>query len=162
FPQQDNGRLTGTIVAAQDISFQAMREKLAAVSAIIKADPAIDNVIAFTGGGGGGGGTKNTARMFVALKPRDERGLDADGVIARLRPALAAIPGAPTYLQPVQDLRIGGRPSSAQYQYTLQGERTEDLAVWAPRLVERLRHAPGLVDVTSDQQDRGLEASLAI
>jgi multidrug efflux pump len=162
FPQQDAGRLTGSTVAAQDISFQAMRVKLAAIVDVIRADPAVDGVIAFTGGGGGGGGAKNTARMFVTLKPRDERGLSADEVIGRLRPRLTTIPGAPTFLQPVQDLRIGGRPSSSQYQYTLQGEQLRELAVWAPRLVEKLRGVPGLADVTSDQQDRGLEATLAI
>jgi multidrug efflux pump len=129
---------------------------------VIRADPAIDNVIAFTGGGGGGGNAKNTARMFVALKPRGERGLDADQVVARLRPSLARIPGAPTFLQPVQDLRVGGRPSSSQYQYTLQGESFDELASWAPKLVQRLRTVPGLADVTSDQQDRGLEAALVI
>ena len=162
FPQQDAGRLTGSTVAAQDISFQAMRAKLAAIVDVIRADPAVDGVIAFTGGGGGGGNAKNTARMFITLKPLDERRLSADEVIGRLRPRLATIPGAPTFLQPVQDLRIGGRPSSSQYQYTLQGEQVRELAVWAPRLVEKLRGVPGLADVTSDQQDRGLEATLAI
>jgi multidrug efflux pump len=162
FPQQDAGRLTGTVLASQDISFQAMRRKLTEVVEIIRADAAVDNVIAFTGGGGGGGNAKNTARMFVALKPRDQRQLDADGVIARLRPRLATVAGAPTFLQPVQDLRIGGRPSSSQYQYTLQGESFGELAKWAPRLVQKLRTVDGLADVTSDQQDRGLEASLVI
>src|SRR4029078_2669101 len=98
----------------------------------------------------------------IALKPRDERSIDADGVIGRLRGPLATIAGAPTFLQPVQDLRVGGRPSSSQYQYTLQGERFDELAAWAPKLVQKLRTVPGLADVTSDQQDRGLEASLAI
>jgi multidrug efflux pump len=162
FPQQDSGRLTGTVVASQDISFQAMRRKLVEIVDLIRTDPAIDNVIAFTGGGGGGGNARNTARMFIGLKPRDERQLDADQVIARLRPRLATVPGAPTFLQPVQDLRIGGRPSSSQYQYTLQGESFPELARWAPRLVQRLRSVPGLADVTSDQQDHGLEASLVI
>jgi multidrug efflux pump len=162
FPQQDAGRLTGSIVASQDISFQKMREKLAAIVDVVRSDPAVDNVIAFTGGSGGGGNAKNTGRMFVTLKPRDERDLDADGVIGRLRPRLAAIPGAPTFLQPVQDLRVGGRPSSSQYQYTLQGDKFDELAAWAPKLVQKLRTVPGLADVTSDQQDRGLEASLVI
>jgi multidrug efflux pump len=162
FPQQDAGRLTGSTMASQDISFQAMREKLQQVVEIIRHDPAVDNVIAFTGGGGGGGNAKNTARMFIALKPRDERALDADGVIARLRPGLATVAGAPTFLQPVQDLRVGGRPSSSQYQYTLQGDRFDELSAWAPRLVQKLRTVEGLADVTSDQQDRGLEASLVI
>src|SRR4030095_10589032 len=93
---------------------------------------------------------------------RAQRGIYADQVIARLRPALARIAGAPTFLQPVQDLRIGGRPASSQYQYTLQGESFEDPAARAPPLVQKLRAVPGLVDVTSDQQDRGLEASLVI
>jgi multidrug efflux pump len=162
FPQQDNGRLTGAIQAAQDVSFQAMRQKLVDAVEVIRKDPAVENVLAFTGGGGGGGSAKNTARMFVTLKPRSERDVDADGVVARLRGPLSQLPGTPTFLQSVQDLRIGGRVSNAQFQLTLQAEETADLATWAPRLLARLRQAPGILDVSSDQQDRGLEATLVV
>ena len=162
FPQQDTGRLTGAIQAAQDISFQAMQAKLTAVVGIITDDPAVDNVIGFTGGSGGGGATVNTARMFVALKPLGERRLTADQVIARLRGKLAAVPGAPVFLQAVQDLRVGGRASNAQYQYTLQGEDVAELNAWAPQVTERLRRLPLLVDVNSDQQDKGRQSSVVI
>jgi len=160
FPQQDSGRLIGSIQAAQDISFQSMREKLAEVVDVIRRDPAVDNVIGFTGGGGGT--TTNTGRMFIALKPLEERKLSADQVIGRLRGKLATVPGAPTYLQPVQDLRIGGRPSTAQYQYTLQGQDLTELNAWAPRVYGQLRTLPELVDLNTDQQDKGLQSSLVI
>jgi len=164
FPQQDTGRLTGAIQAAQDISFQSMQQKLTQVVGIIADDPAVDNVIGFSGGGGGAGGgaTVNTARMFVALKPREDRGLTADQVITRLRAKLAAVPGAPTFLQAVQDLRVGGRASNAQYQYTLQGEDVAELNAWAPRVAERLRALPQLVDFSSDQQNQGRQSSVVI
>jgi multidrug efflux pump len=161
FPQQDTGRLNGAIQAAQDISFQAMQEKLTGVVGIIKSDPAVDNVLGFTGGGGGGA-TTNTARLFIMLKPLAERTLSADQVIARLRGRLAEVPGAPAYLQAVQDLRIGGRAGNAQYQYTLQGDNVEDLNAWGPGVAERLRTLPQLVDVNSDQQDKGRQSSLVI
>jgi multidrug efflux pump len=163
FPQQDTGRITGIVQAAQDISFQSMRDKLGQIVAIIKTDPAVENVIGFTGGGGGGSGTTtNTARMFIALKPLAERKLSADQVIGRLRPRLAQVVGAPTFLQAVQDLRVGGRASNAQYQFTLQGDSVPDLNAWAPRIVQRLRGLRQVVDVSSDQQDRGQQASVVI
>jgi len=161
FPQQDVGRLTGTIQAAQDISFGAMREKLATIVGIIQRDPAVDTVMGFTGGFGSGA-TRNTGRMFIQLKPLAERKLSADQVIARLRPQLARVPGAPTYLQAVQDLRVGGFTSSAQYQYTLQGENLAELSAWAPRVTQTLAGLPQLADVNSNQQDRGLQATLVI
>jgi multidrug efflux pump len=161
FPQQDTGRLTGTIRAAQDISFQAMQEKLAEVVSIIKQDPAIENVLGFTGGSGGGS-TTNTARLFVALKPLAQRHLSADQVIIRLRRQLARVPGAPTYLQAVQDLRVGGQVSAAQFQYTLQGDAIAELNTWGPRVTQRLQRLPQLVDVNSDQQDRGRQSFLVI
>ncbi|MBA2484887.1 MAG: multidrug efflux RND transporter permease subunit [Nitrospira sp.] len=157
FPQQDTGRLFGNIQAAQDISFQAMREKLSQVVDIIKSDPAVDTVTGFTGGGGHAG-TTNTGRMFIALKPLEERGLSSDQVIGRLRPKLAQVPGAPTYLQAIQDLRIGGRASSAQYQYTLQSVDLPELNTWAPIVESKLRNIPEIVDVNSDQQDRGQQS----
>jgi multidrug efflux pump len=162
FPQQDTGRLSGAIQAAQDISFQSMQDKLARVVGVIADDPAVENVIGFTGGSGGGGATVNTARMFIALKPLGVRRLSADQIIARLRGKLAGVPGAPTFLQAVQDLRIGGRASNAQYQYTLQGENVVELNQWAPRVVDRLRALPTLVDLSSDQQDRGRQSSVVI
>ncbi|MCK6501199.1 MAG: efflux RND transporter permease subunit, partial [Nitrospira sp.] len=145
------------IQAAQDISFQAMRDKLAEVVDIIKSDPAVATVTGFTGGGGHSG-TTNTGRMFIALKPLEERGMSSDQVIARLRPKLAKVPGAPTYLQPIQDLRIGGRASSAQYQYTLQSVDLAELNTWSPIVEAKLRTLPELVDVNSDQQDRGQQS----
>jgi multidrug efflux pump len=157
FPQQDTGRLFGNIQAAQDISFQAMRQKLSEVVGIIKSDPAVASITGFTGGGGHAG-TTNTGRMFIALKPLEERGLSSDEVIARLRPKLAKVPGAPTYLQAIQDLRIGGRASSAQYQYTLQSMDLAELNTWAPKVESKLRMVSEIVDVNSDQQDRGQQS----
>jgi hydrophobe/amphiphile efflux-1 (HAE1) family protein len=162
FPEQDTGRISGTIQAAQDISFQAMREKLNQVVAIIKKDPDVEYVIAFTGGGGGGGSTVNSGRMFISLSPFEKRTASAQQVIARLRKKLAHIPGAPTFLQPVQDLRVGGRTSNALYQYTLQGENVTELNAWGQKMLQKMRTMPGLMDVSSDQQNRGLEADLVI
>jgi multidrug efflux pump len=159
FPQQDTGRLTGSIQAAQDISFQAIKQKLAQFVAIVQSDPAVESVMGFTGGGGA---TRNTGRTFIALKPLEKHRLSTDQVIARLRGRLSQIPGATLYLQPMQDVRMGGRASSAQFQFTLQGASLEELNTWAPRLIEKLRTLRELADVNSDQQDQGLEASLVI
>jgi multidrug efflux pump len=153
FPQQDTGRLTGSIQADQASSFQAMQGRLQRLAAIVQKDPAIETVTAFTGG-------TNTGRMFVALRP--ERKLSADQIMARLRPKLSHEPGASLFLQPVQDLRIGGRASGAQYQYTLQGDSSQELLEWAPRVMQRLRTLPQVVDVNTDQQNKGLQASLVI
>ncbi|MBX3345382.1 MAG: multidrug efflux RND transporter permease subunit [Nitrospira sp.] len=157
FPQQDTGRLFGNIRAAQDISFQAMRDKLTEVVGIIQSDPAVASITGFTGGGSHSG-TTNTGRMFIALKPLEERGMSSEEVMARLRPKLAKVPGAPTYLQAIQDLRIGGRASSAQYQYTLQSVDLDDLNTWAPKVESKLRTLSQIVDVNSDQQDRGQQS----
>jgi multidrug efflux pump len=154
FPQQDTGRMFGNIQAAQDISFQAMRQKLTEVVDIITNDPAVETVNAFSGSGG----NTNTGRMFISLKPLHERQLSVDQVIARLRPQLAKVPGAPTVLQAIQDLRIGGRASSAQYQYTLQGVDLAELSTWAPRVERQLRTVKEITDVNSDQQDKGLQS----
>jgi multidrug efflux pump len=162
FPQQDTGRLTGGILAAQDVSFQSMREKLANVVDIVGKDPAVDTVIGFTGGGGGGGSTVNTGRLFIGLKDLNQRKVTADEVIARMRGKLARVPGAQTGLQPVQDIRVGGRMSNAQYQYTIQGDNLKDLTAWAPRVEREMRALPALTDVTSDWQNKGLEARLTI
>jgi multidrug efflux pump len=161
FPEQDTGRLSVTIQAEQDISFQAMQNKLTEVVDIITSDPEVDYAAAFTGGGGIGT-TTNIGRMFVTLKPFGQRKATAEEVIARLREKLAQVPGAPTYFQPVQDLRIGGRIGAALYQYTLQGDNLTELNAWAPRMLQRMRTMPQLVDVSSDQQNKGLQTSVAI
>jgi multidrug efflux pump len=158
FPEQDTGRISGTIQAEQDISFQAMKDKLTKVVDIIRNDPEVDYVTAYTGGGAG----TNIARMFITLKPFEQRKAGAGQVIARLRKELAQVPGAPTYFQPVQDLRIGGRIGAALYQYTLQGDNLTELNAWGPRVLQRMRTLPQLVDVSSDQQNKGLEATLVI
>jgi len=157
FPQQDVGRLSGNIQADQSISFQAMRKKLANYVDIVRADPAVDNVVAFTGGGQTNGGF-----MFISLKPISERKLSADQVIARLRPQLAREPGASLFLQPQQDIRIGGRPSNAQYQYTLQSDDINELRAWEPRIRQALTKLPELADVNTDAQDQGLQTSLVV
>jgi multidrug efflux pump len=162
FPQQDNGRLSGSIVASQDISFQAMRDKVARLAGIVQADPGVATVTAYTGGGGGRGTTVNTARMFVALKDRRQRDATADEIITRLRPKLARVPGATLYLQAVQDIRLGGRRGNAQYQYSFQADSLQDLSEWAPRMLDALHNLPELRDVSSDQQDAGLQVPLTI
>lgn len=160
FPQQDTGRLTGNLVADQDSSFQAMTRLIERFTSVVSEDPAVAGLVAFTGGTGGGGGASNAARMFVTLKPLKERGMSADAVMARIRGKTSRIPGANLYLQPVQDLRVGGRSSSAQYQYTLKGDNLDDLNQWSPRLLREMRKIPGLVDVNTDQLDKGLQARL--
>jgi multidrug efflux pump len=160
FPEQDTGRISGTVQAAQDISFQAMRDKLTLIVDIIKQDPDVEYVVAFTGGGGGS--TVNTSRMFITLNSFENRKSTAKQVIGRLRKKLAGIPGAPTFLQPVQDLRVGGRQSNALYQYTLQGENVIELNLWSQKIMQKMRTIPGLMDVGSDQQNRGLQADLVI
>ena len=163
FPQQDTGRLAGGIQAAQDISFQSMSEKLAEVVGTIAKDENVASVLGFTGGGGGGGGNAiNTGRLFITLTSPDTRKLTSDEVIARLRGPLSSIPGAPTFLQSVQDLRIGGRPGNAQYQYTLQAGSVEELAAAGNKVLAKFRSMPELADVSTDQQDRGLQATLVV
>jgi hydrophobe/amphiphile efflux-1 (HAE1) family protein len=162
FPEQDTGRIGGSIQGAQDISFQAMKDKLAKVVDIIQSDPDVLYVMGFTGGGGGGGSTTNTARMFISLKPFEERNATARQIIGRLRKKLASVAGAPAYLQPVQDLRIGGMASNALYQYTLKGEDLSQLNAWAPRMLQQLRRLPQLVDLSSNQQDQGLQEFIVI
>ena len=160
FPQQDTGRITGNIIADQNISFQAMSDKIQKLVKILNEDPAIDTVIAFCGGGGGS--TINTGRCFVSLKPIDVRKMTADQVINRLRPKLASIPGVMLYMQAVQDVRIGGRPSAAQYQYTIQSDSLADLTYWAPELLKSMRRIPQLMDVNTDAQNNGLAVHLEI
>jgi len=157
FPTQDTGRLIGFIQADQSISFQAMRKKLSDFIDIVRADPAVDNVVGFTGGQ-----QRNTGAMFVALKPLSERKESADQIIARLRLKLAKEPGANLFLNPVQDIRVGGRQSNATYQFTLQADDLSDLRTWEPRIRQALSALPELVDVNTDQQDKGLQTSLVI
>ncbi|UVK50890.1 efflux RND transporter permease subunit [Mesorhizobium sp. AR02] len=157
FPQQDTGRLTGSIQADQATSFQLMSQKLSQFAGIVSKDPAVDTAVGVTGGG-----QTNSGYMFVSLKPLAERKISADQVIARLRPELAVVPGATLFLQAVQDIRVGGRQSNAQYQYTLQGDSFDELAEWAPKLAAALQTEPKLTDVNSDQQNKGLEADVTI
>ncbi len=158
FPEQDTGRLMGMIQARQNISFQEMRQKVSWFVNKVMSDPAVSTVVAFTGGGGG----LNTGRMFVSLKDMSVRKAGVDEVMARIRRETAGVPGATLYTQAVQDLRIGGRLTGAQYQYTLQSQDLQQLNEWAPRVLATLRKLPQLVDVNTDQQDNGLEAWLAI
>jgi len=157
FPQQDTGRMIGNIQADQSISFQLMQQKLTQLVTLVKNDPAVETAVAFTGGG-----QTNAGFMFVSLKPLSERGISVDGVIGRLRRQLTVIPGATLFLQAVQDIRIGGRASNAQYQYTLQGSTLEELNEWAPKIAAAMQAEPVLADVNSDQQNKGLESNLVI
>src|ERR1700719_3957907 len=157
FPQQDTGRLTGSIQADQSISFQLMQQKLTQFVSIIKSDAAVETAVGFTGGG-----QTNSGFVFVSLRPLGERKISADQVIARLRREMAVIPGATLFLQAVQDIRVGGRASNAQYQFTLQGPTFEELNEWTPKIAAALQSDPNLTDVNSDQQNKGLESDLVI
>ena len=157
FPQQDTGRLTGSIQADQSISFQLMQKKLTQFITIIKNDPAVETAVGFTGNG-----QTNSGFVFVSLKPLGERKISADQVIARLRREMAVIPGATLFLQAVQDIRVGGRASNAQYQFTMQGPTFEELNEWSPKIAAALQGDPNLTDVNSDQQNRGLESDVVI
>jgi multidrug efflux pump len=171
FPQQDTGRIMGGVMAAQDISFQAMSDKMHRYVDIVMKDPAVDSVVGFAGGNT----AQNQGRFFMMLKPLEQRNIchpqhfwqqcpivTADDVINRLRSKLAVVPGATLILQSAQDLTIGGRFGNAQYQYTLQSANLDDLNNWAPRLLQKLRTLPQLRDQNSDQQDKGLQAKLII
>ncbi len=156
FPQQDNGTVFGGVQGTQDASFQAMRSAVARFVNIIKDDPAVETVTAFTGGSG----AANGGSVFLALKPLAQRKITASQLINRLRPKLASVPGATVFVQAGQDLRIGGRQSNAQYQYTIQSDNLNDLVKWGPLLLQEMRKLPGFTDVSSDQQNNGLQASL--
>jgi multidrug efflux pump len=160
FPQQDTGRLNGSIVADQAISFQAMQLKIQRFAAIVKEDPAVDTVLMFSGGGGGT--TTNTGRVFIALKPLSERKISADQIINRLRPKMAVVPGATLFLQAVQDVRIGGRQSAAQYQYTIQSDNLQTLNHWGQVLLKVFKGIRQLPDMNSDAQNKGLASNLVI
>jgi len=157
FPQQDTGQISGGIRADQSISFQAMQAKMRQLVNIIKRDPAVDTVVGFTGGGRAGGGF-----MFINLKPASERTDKGQAVIARLRPKLARVTGVSLFLNPVQDLRMGGRSSNSTYQYTLKSDNADDLKLWASKLADNMKRQPSLVDVDTDQAENGVEMFVSI
>ncbi|HLJ23027.1 MAG TPA: multidrug efflux RND transporter permease subunit [Candidatus Acidoferrales bacterium] len=157
FPQQDTGLMAASIVGAQDASFESMQEKLKQYTAIIMGDPSIKSIV-----GEAGGGAENTAQMEIELKPLGQRTESVYQVISRLRPKLAVIPGATLFMRAYQDLTVGGRISSSQYQYTLASENLDDLMNWAPRVASTMEQIPELRDIASDQQTLGLQATLAI
>jgi multidrug efflux pump len=156
FPQQDNGVAFGGIQGSQDTSFQAMQKATARIVDIVKTDPAVVNAMAFTGGGG----ATNSGFIFMGLKPFDQRNATSSQIIDRLRPKLLSVSGANTFMQAGQDLRIGGRQSSAQYQYTIQSDNLQDLVQWGPVLLQQMRKLRLLTDVNTDQQNSGLQAML--
>jgi multidrug efflux pump len=156
FPVEDTGAIQGSVRGPQDSSFPAMNASIRQIGDVIKKDPAVANVIAFTGGGG----ATNTGSLYVALKPLSERKISAAEIINRLRPQLTHLPVASAYLQAVQDLRIGGRSSNAMYQYTLQSDTVLGLSKWGPIITSEMQHLPGFQDVSSDQQNGGLDELL--
>jgi multidrug efflux pump len=156
FPVEDTGSITGSVRGPQDSSFPAMDDSIRQIGAVIKNDPAVANVIAFTGGGG----ATNTGSLYIALKPLAERKVSAAQIINRLRPQLNRLPVASAFLQAVQDLRIGGRSSNAMYQYTIQSDTVQDLSKWGPIILDQMKHLPGFQDVSSDQQNGGLDELL--
>ncbi len=156
FPPEDTGSITGAVRGPQDSSFPAMDDSIRQIGAVIKNDPAVANVIAFSGGGG----ATNTGNLYIALKPLGERNASADQIISRLRPQLSRLPVASAFLQAVQDLRIGGRSSNAMYQYTIQTDNVQDLTAWGPKILDQMKRLPGLQDVSADQQDGGLDELL--
>jgi multidrug efflux pump len=153
FPPEDTGAISGGVRGPQDSSFPAMNNSIQQIAAVIKNDPAVANVISFTGGNG----ATNVGSLYVALKPLTARNASAAQIIDRLRPQLNRLPVASAFLQPVQDLRIGGRSSNAMYQYTIQADNVQDLSKWGPILLGEMQRLPGLQDVSSDQQNGGLE-----
>ena len=164
FPLQDTGGIQGGLQGAQDASFQSMRDSVLDVEKVIEGDPAVDNVIGFTGGQGGpGGGASNTGFTFIHLKPLKDRegNISAAAVVDRLRPKLQKLTGASTFLQASQDLGVGGRQSNAAYQYQLSADTVEDLSNWGPRVYNEMLKIPQLKDVTTDQQNRGLQMLLS-
>ncbi|MGC4092925.1 MAG: efflux RND transporter permease subunit, partial [Polyangiaceae bacterium] len=159
FPQQDTGLLMGFVEAPQDVSFATMRDRTDAIGKVVRADPDVDQMVQFIGGGNS---TTNTGNVFVALKPKPERKSTPEEVIARLRPQLARVPGINLFLQSAQDLRVGGRASRTQYQYTLQSVDLGELTTWAPKLLATLKKLPELRDVATDQQNAGLDLRVAL
>jgi multidrug efflux pump len=162
FPQQDTGRLIGNLQGDQSISFQLMSQKLTQIMSIVRHDQAVTDVVGFTGSGSGGGASQtNTGQFFISLKPESQRA-SLDVVMARLRRELGRVPGGRLFLQPVQDIRVGGRSSNAQYQYTILGDSTAEVYEWAPKLLAAMEKDKNFVDVSSDQQQKGLETDIAV
>ncbi len=157
FPQQDTGALAGAARGPQDASYNVMNDSIQKIQKVIKDDPAVQNVIGFTGGQG----ATNTGNVFISLKPLEERNISAADVINRLRPKLNRMPVASAFLQAQQDIRIGGRSSNAMYQYTLEADNVDDLQKWGPEILEKMQHLPGFQDVSSDQQMGGLDERIA-
>jgi multidrug efflux pump len=153
FPVQDTGAITGSVRGPQDSSFPAMDNSIRQIGAVIRKDPAVANVIAFTGGSG----ATNTGSIYIALKPLAQRKTSASEIINRLRPQLNRLPVASSFLQAAQDLRIGGRSSNAMYQYTIQSDNVNDLSKWGPLILNQMQHLPGMQDVSADQQNGGLD-----
>ena len=156
FPQQDTGVVMGGMMGPQDASFQMMNTALRRAVAIVKSDPGVNNVVGFTGGQG----SSNSAFMFIALKPLDQRRASATDIVNRLRPKLMTVQHAQVFLMAAQDIRVGGRQSNSQYQYTLMADTTDDLKKWAPQLAREMKKIPQIVDVNSDLQSGGLQAYL--
>jgi multidrug efflux pump len=162
FPEQDTGRLIASLVADQNISFELVSKKLTQMMSIVQHDPAVQNVIGSTGVGGGGASAQtNTGTVYISLKPLSERDSMAT-VMSRLRRSLNQVPGGRLYLNPVQDIRIGGRTGNAEYQYTILGDSTAEVYAWAPKLLAAVQNDPALADVSSDQQQRGLETDVRV
>ncbi|PSH03510.1 MAG: multidrug transporter subunit MdtC [Acidobacteria bacterium] len=159
FPQQDTGRIFGGVVAQQDISFTGLHDKMDAYMAIIRKDPAVENVLSFAGSSTS---ANNAGRIYITLKPLEQRDATSDEIIARLRPKLARVPGSSLFLQSAQELQIGGRVSNAQYQYTLQSDNLPLLNEWAPRLLAKMQTLPQLKEVNSDQQVHGLQMDVTV
>ena len=159
FPQQDNGFLTGVSQASQDISFAAMKQRQEELSNIVQADPAVESIAMFIGGGGT---ALNSGRLYITLKPHDERDADAQHIISRLRPKLAKVEGATLYMQASQDMRLGGRATRTQFEFTLQDANLDELNQWAPKILAKMQTLPELRDVATDQQTEGTTLQLKI
>jgi multidrug efflux pump len=157
FPVEDTGSITGSVRGPQDSSFPAMDDSIQRIGAVVQRDPAVANVIAFTGGNG----ATNTGSLYVALRPLEDRKVSATQIINRVRPQMNRLPVASAFLQAVQDLRIGGRSSNAMYQYTIQSDNVKDLSKWGPVMLGQMQHLPGFQDVSSDQQNGGLDELLS-
>ena len=162
FPQEDTGRLSGSILASQSISYGAMQKDFLAINRKVLLNPNVETVGGFVGGAGGGGGSVNSAQMFISLKPLGERKDSADQIIAQIRKTLGDMPGTRLYLQSVQDITVGGRQSGAQYQFTLTADDQSTLDEWVPKVVEALHKLPQLTDLNTDQQDNSLEANVTV
>lgn len=162
FPQQDTERIVASLQADQNTSFQALKNKLVKINTLIKEDLAVMNVAAFMGSGGPGGNTSNTGTVFIMLKPLNERKVSTTIVLNRLRNKLKEVQGAELYMQVPQDLTIGGRPNSAQFQYTLSDSNLQELNYWAPRVLERLSKLQGIADLNSDQLSHGLQVYVTV